>query len=55
MINLTVAGIVTPTTDAVTMLFMAAPLALFYELSIVAAWLIERSRRRRAADDRADR
>lgn len=43
------AAFITPTTDAVTLLFMAGPMLLFYELSILAAWLIERSRRRRAA------
>lgn len=42
-----VAAIITPTTDAVTLALMAGPMALFYELSIVAAWLIERRRRRR--------
>jgi sec-independent protein translocase protein TatC len=41
------AAIITPTTDAVTLLLMAGPMALFYELSIGAAWLIERRRRRR--------
>lgn len=41
----TVAAIITPTTDAVTLVFMAGPMLLFYEISIVAAWLIERSRR----------
>jgi sec-independent protein translocase protein TatC len=43
------AAIITPTTDAVTLLFMMGPMLLFYELSIGAAWLIERSRRRRQA------
>lgn len=42
-----VAAIVTPTTDAVTLALMAGPMALFYEMSIGAAWLIERRRRRR--------
>jgi sec-independent protein translocase protein TatC len=42
-----VAALITPTTDAVTLFFMAGPMVLFYELSIVAAWLIERARRRR--------
>jgi sec-independent protein translocase protein TatC len=42
-----VAAIITPTTDAVTLLLMAGPMALFYEMSIGAAWLIERRRRRR--------
>jgi sec-independent protein translocase protein TatC len=43
----TLAAIITPTTDAVTLMLMAGPMALFYELSIVAAWVIERRRRRR--------
>lgn len=47
--NVTIAAIVTPTTDAVTLLFMAGPMVLFYEIAILAAWLIERSRRRRTA------
>ncbi|MEX1165014.1 MAG: twin-arginine translocase subunit TatC [Nitriliruptor sp.] len=42
-----VAAIITPTTDAITLLLMAGPMALFYELSILAAWVIERRRRRR--------
>lgn len=46
--NVLVAALVTPTTDAVTLLFMAGPMALFYEFAIAAAWFIERSRRKRA-------
>jgi sec-independent protein translocase protein TatC len=49
VVNVAVAAIVTPTTDAVTLFFLAGPMIVFYELSILAAWLIERSRRRRAA------
>ncbi|MTV26926.1 twin-arginine translocase subunit TatC [Nitriliruptoraceae bacterium ZYF776] len=45
----TAAAIITPTTDAVTLFLMAGPMLLFYELSILAAWLIERTRRRRRA------
>jgi sec-independent protein translocase protein TatC len=41
------AAIITPTTDAITLLLMAGPMALFYELSILASWAIERRRRRR--------
>ena len=40
------AALVTPTTDPVTMLLMMGPLVVFYELSILAAWLIDRRRRR---------
>lgn len=43
------AAIITPTQDPLTMLFMAAPLVVFYETSILAARLIERRRRRRDA------
>ena len=39
-----VAAIVTPTVDALTLLFVAVPMVAFYELSILAAWLIERRR-----------
>ena len=38
-----VAAVVTPTTDPVNLFFMAGPMLVFYELSILAAWLIERS------------
>jgi sec-independent protein translocase protein TatC len=41
------AAIITPTTDAVTLLLLAGPMVLFYELSIGATWLIERRRARR--------
>lgn len=41
------AAFITPTTDAVTLLLMVGPMLLFYELSILAAWLIERARRKR--------
>ena len=43
------AALVTPTTDPVTMLLMMGPLVIFYELSILAAWLIDRRRRRSSA------
>jgi sec-independent protein translocase protein TatC len=42
------AAFITPTVDAVTLLLVAGPMVLFYELSILIAWLIERSRRRRS-------
>lgn len=49
VLNFVIAALITPTVDAVTMLFMAGPMMLLYEASILAAWFIERSRRRRAA------
>lgn len=45
--NIAVAALVTPTTDPVNLFFMAGPMIVFYEMAILAAWMIERSRRRR--------
>ena len=45
--SVVVSAFITPTNDALTLFFMAGPMILFYEVSIVAAWLIERSRRKR--------
>lgn len=43
------AAFITPTVDPVTLLLVAGPMWLFYELSILAARLIERARLRRTA------
>lgn len=43
----TLAALITPTADAVTLLLVAGPMIVFYELAIVAAWLIDRRRARR--------
>ncbi len=48
VLNVVLAAFITPTTDAITLFAMAGPMALFYEASIVGAWFIERSRRKRA-------
>ena len=40
------AAFITPTNDAITLLFMAGPMVFFYELSMLFAWLIERRRRK---------
>lgn len=47
VLSVVVGALITPTTDAVTLLFLAAPMIVFYEVAIVAAWFIERSRARR--------
>jgi sec-independent protein translocase protein TatC len=44
VINTCIAAIVTPT-DALSLVIVAVPLLIFYELAIAAAWIIERSRR----------
>lgn len=51
--NFAVAAVVTPTVDPVSMLFMAVPMVLLYEGAIVATWLMERARRRRAVAEAA--
>lgn len=48
--NVALAAVITPTQDAVTLLFMAVPMALLYEASILVAWFIGRRRRRRSSD-----
>ncbi len=50
LIMVVASAFITPTTDAVTLLLMAGPMILFYELSILVARLIERSRRKRQAE-----
>jgi sec-independent protein translocase protein TatC len=40
-----VAGYITPSSDPFSMMALAIPLYLFYELSIVAGKIIQRSRR----------
>jgi sec-independent protein translocase protein TatC len=47
VINVVLAAFITPTGDAVTLLLVAGPMIVFYELSIGFALLVERSRRRR--------
>lgn len=42
-------AVVTPTTETVTLLLVAALMLVFNEVSIQAAWLVEGSRRRRSA------
>jgi len=47
LVGMTIAAaIITPTTDAVTLLFVAGPMWFFYELSIIIALLIGRKRER---------
>jgi len=45
VINVVAAAFITPTGDAVTLLFVAGPMVVFYELAIGFAWLVGRSRR----------
>lgn len=45
---LTAAAIITPTTDAVTLLLVAGPMWVFFEISVGVAWYIDRRRARRS-------
>jgi len=51
--NLIVSAILTPTGDPVTLLLVAAPLHLLYEISIVIAWFMHRSKIRKEAAEEA--
>jgi sec-independent protein translocase protein TatC len=44
-----VSAVITPSSDPVSMLALAIPLYLFYELAIVVGWLYNRRKRKRAA------
>jgi sec-independent protein translocase protein TatC len=46
--TLSLAAVITPTTDIVTMLLMAGPMYLLYEGCILIAWLMERKVRRQS-------
>jgi sec-independent protein translocase protein TatC len=48
VINVVAAAFITPTGDAVTLLFVAGPMIVFYEGAIAFAWLLERARRERS-------
>ena len=52
--NLIVSAILTPTGDPVTLLLVAAPLHLLYEISIVIAWFMHRTKVRKEAAEEAE-
>jgi sec-independent protein translocase protein TatC len=45
------AAVITPTTDAVSMMFMLVPLLLFYELGILVAWIFGRKKEQTQATE----
>ena len=49
-----VSAVITPSSDPISMLALAIPLYLFYELAIVFGWLYNRRKRKRAAKVLAD-
>jgi sec-independent protein translocase protein TatC len=50
IVCLIVAAIITPTGDAVNLSLMAGPMIACYELGVLAAWLIEKRKKRNAAE-----
>ena len=48
-----VAAVITPSGDPISMLALAIPMYLFYELSIVFGWFVNRRKRKRA--DKAEK
>lgn len=44
LISALAAAIITPTTDALSMMFMLVPIVIFYEIGIVVAWIFEKKR-----------
>jgi sec-independent protein translocase protein TatC len=50
IVCLIVAAVITPTGDAVNLSLMAGPMIACYELGVLAAWLIEKRKRRNAAE-----
>lgn len=49
-----VAAVITPSGDPISMLALALPMYIFYELSIVIGWLITRRQRKRRAKEEAE-
>jgi sec-independent protein translocase protein TatC len=49
MVCFVVAAVITPSGDPYSMLALAIPMSLFYLLSVLIGWLVQRSRRKRDA------
>jgi sec-independent protein translocase protein TatC len=45
------AAIITPTTDALSMMFMLVPLLVFYEIGILVAWIFGKKKEEIAAGE----
>lgn len=54
LISAVAAAALTPTTDAVSMMFMFVPIVVFYGLGILVAWLFGKERRHKASEDLED-
>ena len=54
LIGAVVAAVLTPTTDAISMLFMFIPLLVFYELGILVAWVFGKKKEEEASETKPD-
>ncbi|MGQ0793129.1 MAG: twin-arginine translocase subunit TatC [Deltaproteobacteria bacterium] len=53
LISTAVAAVITPTTDAISMMFMLVPLIVFYELGIIVAWVFGKKKSEPADEQEA--
>lgn len=51
VISAMIAAMLTPTTDAISMMLMFVPIIIFYELGILVAWLFGKKRKQESADE----
>jgi sec-independent protein translocase protein TatC len=51
IISAMIAAILTPTTDAISMMLMFVPIVIFYELGIVVAWLFGKKKKPEQTDE----
>lgn len=54
LLGAVIAAILTPTTDAISMLFMFVPLLVFYELGILVAWIFGKKKEEEVSESEAD-
>ncbi|HUF63723.1 MAG TPA: twin-arginine translocase subunit TatC [Verrucomicrobiales bacterium] len=55
IIIVTIAALITPTPDVITLSFLAGPMLILYEITIWIAWFVSRRRRLRDAAEEAER
>lgn len=51
IISAMIAAILTPTTDAISMMLMFVPIVIFYELGIIVAWLFGKNKKPQTDDE----
>ncbi len=51
LLSTILAAFITPTTDAISMMFMLVPLFIFYEIGIVVAWIFGKKKEKKIAEE----